>query len=212
MKKPARAPVRATTGSSVLRPDHFREHVTHPEWFHVFKDSADSEMKINVNVYRLPAPARAMVADWAGAARKGTVVSLVFGQMPPGAHKMTGALIVQMPVERAREAFFKNPEFLPAIQKYANENKIVAERRVPRQDLYPVERIVTERATMLFALIGEDDAELRFYFASRSDVQAILQGQKADVVHPLVEVRMPAEEMVHLVETVRALMGDEEKP
>jgi hypothetical protein len=183
-----------------------QKQVTHPEWFHVFKEN--DQIQISVNMFRLPAPQRTLVADWAGAAVQGkTSVSFVFGQRPPGLQRMSGALVVQMARSHAQRALLSSTDFVEAIDKYARDNDISAEVHTPDAGVLPSERIVTERAQILSVVVGSEEAELRFYWTSQTDVHTILQEQRVDLVYPLVEVRMPAEEMVHLMRTIKELLG-----
>ena len=136
-------------------------------------------------------------------------MSLIFGQQPPGMTRMTGALIVQMAVKQVRLALFSSPEWAEAIDKYAQDNGITPETHAPAADRYPEERIVTERAQIMSVVLGEDEAELRFYWTSRTDINAIMQEHSVDLVYPVVEVRMPAEELIHLMHTLRDLIPAE---
>jgi hypothetical protein len=193
-------------GALVLSQQMVEQQVTHPEWFHVF--SQDGQVQIAVNIFRLPAPERSMVADWAGASLLGTTtVVLVFGQRPPERKKLTGALIVQMPKEKVKLAMIENADFVAAVDKYAADHGIVPAAHLPEPMNYPEERIVTERAQILSIVLGGDDAELRFHWTSQTDIHTIMQHQKVDLVRPLIEVRMPAEELVHLMRTVTDLIG-----
>jgi hypothetical protein len=191
-----------------INQDLVRSHARHPEWFHVFKEG--EQVKINVNVYRLPVPDRAMVADWVGAALGSkTSLSLVFGQMPPNTKRMTGALLVQMSLPDVRRALFGTAEFVEAVDAYAAHNQVTPTFQAPTAELYPPERIVTERAKILLGALGTDEAEFRFYWTSQTDIQVIANSEKADLVYPIVEVRFPAEQLVHLMHTVDKLVGKE---
>jgi hypothetical protein len=200
---PPGAPVR-------LSQELVRKNVTHPEWFHVSTEK--DQLKIGVHLYLLPSPDRSLVADWAGVAPVGrTSLSFVFGQQPPGASRMTGALVVQMPRKAVLQVLFSNSEFLDAMNKYAGAEGISPAMHKPDPASYPAERIVTERSQILSVVVGEDEAELRFYRASRSDINAIQNDKKVDFVYPVVEVRMPAEELVHLMHTLGALLEEAER-
>jgi len=200
---------RATKSQQRLSQEMVSKRLKHPEWFHVF--AQDGEVKVNVQMARLPAPDRSIVADWAGAARNGMTIAMVFGQIPPGAAKMTGALVVQVAATRVREILLQ-AVFLNSVATYASTNGIVPEKRIPRPDAYPMERIVTERAQLIGVALGEDEAELRFYRASRSDFNAVAQEIDVDLVYPVIEVRMSAEEFVHLSHTLEDVTADAPRP
>jgi hypothetical protein len=157
-------------------------------------------------VARLPAPGRALVADWAGAAARGTTMSLVFGQWPPGAARMSGALTVQIATKKIGDILLGTP-FRHALDQYMAAAGLTPEVHAPDAGTYPTDRYVTERATMMSAVFGDDDAELRFYWASRSDLQAIQQGQTVDLIYPVVEIRLSVEELAHLTHTVATIIS-----
>jgi hypothetical protein len=199
----------SSPGAVRLSQDQIRKHIRNPDWFHLVTE--DAQVTIRVHLFRLPAPDRSLVADWAGVRSSGqTSITFVFGQLPPGASRMTGALVVQMSRKALRQAF--RPEFAEAVRRYAESEGIEPVVHTPLAAMYPEERIVTERAQILAVTAGEDEAEMRFYRVSRADMNAIQQEVDVDLVYPVVEVRMPAEELVHLMHTLDPMLRAGEQP
>lgn len=188
---------RKPSSTSILRPEQLREHLAHPEWFHV-TGKGDAAV-INVNLLRIPAPSRSMAATISAVTVDGLSVSMVFGQQWPGAERMTGALMVNMPTRQVRQVLYGTPAFLDRLSLFAQQQKITPEDRGPRPSAYPTDRTVTERASFLAIAFAEEEAELRFFRLSPTDLRAVNQGEQAELVYPLVEVVLSTEELVHFL-------------
>ncbi len=189
--------IRKPPSTAILRPEQLRETLAHPEWFHV-TGKGDAAV-INVNLLRMPAPARTMVATVSAVALEGKSVNMVFGQRWPGADRMTGALLVSIPARQVRQVLYGSPEFLEKLRIFARQQKIEPEDRVPDPSTYPSDRTVTERAAFVAIAFAEEEAEMRFFRLSPTDLRAVQQGESAELVHPVVEVVLATEELVHFL-------------
>ena len=199
---------RKSPSTTLLRPEQLRQNLAHPEWFHVAgKGEATT---ININLLRIPAPARSMAATVASAARQGSSVTMIFGQRWPGAPRMTGALMISMPVRQVRQTLYATDDFLGKLELYAKQQKIVPQPRAPEPDAYPVDRTVTERAAFAAIAFAEDEAEMRFFRLSPTDLRAVNQGETAELVYPVVEVVLATEELVHFLLFLAGLVPKDE--
>ena len=71
--------------------------------------------------------------------------------------------------------------------------------RTPDPDIYPTERIVTERASIAAIAFTDEESEIRFYRVSPTDLHAVHNGETADLVYPVVEVVLDTDELVQFV-------------
>ena len=192
-----------------LTAQQLREHTAHPEWFHV--TGKGDLAQINVNLARMPTPQRSLAATATGFAREGQTVSLIFGQTLPGAARMTGALQICMPAVNVYKALYTNEEFRLLLNGFAEQHHITPTLRAPDPGSYPTERTVTERASFAAMAFNQEDAEVRFYRISPSDLRALHQGEKAELVYPLVEVILATDEFVHVVHSLCTLVPKSEQ-
>ncbi len=132
---------------------------------------------------------------------------MVFGQLLPGATRMIGALVVLLPVPLVQQTIYSSDEFTRSLATFATKHQIAPTLRSPDPDKFPIERVVVERASLVAITFGEDDAELRFYRVSPSDMRALSQdGEKVDVVYPVVQVMLDTSELVHLIHSLAKLV------
>jgi hypothetical protein len=190
-----------------VAPDELKKNLAHPEWFHVYKEGDATQ--INVNLLRVPAPDRSLVANVTGVAAEAKQISLLFGQTLPGSSKLNGLMNMVVSVEHLRRTIYASVEFLEHLDEYATKNSVTPTAREIGVDRYPAERIVTERASLVSIAFANDDCEWRFYRVSPTDIRAANDGHRADVLYPVVQVIMDTTELVHLMHTLKRTVPKE---
>jgi hypothetical protein len=203
--------IRTANRGLIPAPDDLRQRLAHPEWFHL--QEVDGATNITVNVLRIPAPERSLVASQTAVASANRTVSIIFGQLLPGASKMHGALCMEMSVPSVQRMLYTSEDFLTELDKFAKRHDITPENRPPTGNLYPDERVVMERSSIAAIAFSEDETELRFYRTSAADMRLITQetAGKADLVHAVVDVQMGTAELVHLMHTLKNIVPREAK-
>ena len=196
--------VRTQSRAVIAAPRDISQRLAHPEWFHITKGKGGGTESISVNVLRIPKPERSLVANITAVSVEGRNATLVFGQHLPGASSLYGALCVQMSVPALDQTFANSGDFMRELDGFAERHKITKAIRSPDPTSYPKERVVLERASLISITFSEDEAELRFYRVSPAELRTVSQDgdEKAELIHPVVEVMMATEELVQLVHTV----------
>jgi len=196
---------KVSRASRANSPALIRQALAHPEWFHV--DQVGDSVHINVNVARVPLPSRSMVATRTGVVREGPQISVVFGQTAPGMDEFSGALTIGMAAKNIQGAF-SSPEFSAALEAYALAQDIVPTFRHPEPSRYPRGRVVTDRATIMAIAFADDEAEVRYFRVSPTDLRALQSGHQVDLIYPVVQIIMATGELVHLVHTLQSVLGE----
>lgn len=200
--------VRTQSRAVIAAPRDISQRLAHPEWFHITKGKGGSTESLSVNVLRIPKPERSLVASVTAVSVEGRNATLVFGQRLPGAASLYGTLSVQMSVPSLAQTFANSGDFMTELDGFAERHKIAKARRDPDPASYPRERVVLERASLISITFSEDEAELRFYRVSPAELRTVSQDgdEKAELVHPVVEVVMATEELVQFVYTVEQVL------
>jgi hypothetical protein len=205
----ASRPTRTATRGNLLAPDELRKHLAHPEWFHIYRDG--DATNISVNLYRVPAPDRVLVTNVTGVVSTNRQISLLFGQALPGSPKLSGLMNMVIPKDQLRRTIYASPQFGDQLDDYASRNDVTPTKRSISADLYPTERIVTERASLVSIAFANDDCEWRFYRVSPTDLRAANEGNSgAPVLYPVVQVIMDTTELVHLMHTLKEAVPKDE--
>lgn len=200
--------VRTQSRAVIAAPRDISQRLAHPEWFHITKGKGGGTESVSVNVLRVPKPERSLVANITSVSVEGRNATLVFGQRLPEAPSLYGALCIQMSVTSLGQTFANSGDFMTELDSFTERHKIIRTMRNPDPNSYPKERVVLERASLISVTFSEDEAELRFYRVSPAELRMVSHDgdEKAELIHPVVEVMMGTEELVQLVYTIETAL------
>ena len=115
--------------------------------------------------------------------------------------------MVNMSDQLVRHTIYGSDDFTRVLAAFAEGHGIIPTLRVPEPEAYPIERMVVERASIASIAFAEDDAEVRFFRVSPSDIRALHDGNaEVEVIYPVVQVLLDTTELVHLVHSLATIL------
>lgn len=167
------------------------------------------ETVVAVDQKRLPTPERLLACNWVSADAERDTVHLAFGQLLPGGGKLVAVLIVSMSRESIHSLLFhEESSFLSKIRAYCAKASFKPKTNPWTPEMMPSDRMVFERATIAACTYVNQEAEIRFYRTSPSELRAASEGGSPQVVYPVVEISLSTEDLASLVERLAEVLGE----